>query len=124
MKLKNTLNHIPFLILLLPFLQPSKAYASDRAHFRGRWLNPMAGVEKIPHKWDSSAIKLKAGIHGRGHSSPVVNGNQILATTATLNGIELYALCIGFLAGKIINDIKIFAFDQETFLFKNLRNIK
>jgi len=76
-------------------------------------LNAIAADEKIPLKWDNSTTKWKTEIHGRGHSSPVVYGNQIWVTTATLDGKELFAVCVDFRTGKIIYDIKVFTSDQE-----------
>ena len=112
MTLKNTLK-TALLLLLLPLLQALRAQPPDWTHFRGSRLNAIAGDENIPLKWDSSTIKWKTDIHGRGHSSPVVYGNQIWVTTATLDGKELFAVCIDFRTGKIIHDIKIFTSGQE-----------
>jgi outer membrane protein assembly factor BamB len=72
-------------------------------------MNAISSTTGIPLKWDESAIKWKAEIHGRGHSSPVVYGNQIWLTTATADGRELYALCIDFQTGNKIHDIKVFS---------------
>jgi outer membrane protein assembly factor BamB len=80
-------------------------------HFRGSNLNAIAETEKIPLKWDDSAIKWKTEIHDMGYSSPVVYGNQIWVTTAKSDGKELYAVCIDFQTGKIIHDLKVFTND-------------
>lgn len=113
MTLNSSLKHIAFFLLLLPVIQFLKAQPSDWTHFRGSSLNAIADDENIPLKWDNSTIKWKTDIHGRGHSSPVVSGNQIWITTATLDGRELYAVCIDFRTGKIIHDIKVFTSDEE-----------
>ena len=77
-------------------------------HFRGSNLNGLAVTENIPLKWDDSKVKWKTEIHDKGYSSPVVYNNQIWVTTAKPDGKELYAVCIDFQTGKIINDIKVF----------------
>lgn len=78
------------------------------SHFRGSNLNGIASVEKIPLKWDDSSIKWKTEIHGRGHSSPVVFGDQIWITTASSDGKELFAVCADFKTGEIKYDIRVF----------------
>ena len=81
-------------------------------HFRGSSLNGIAETGNIPLNWDESVIKWKTAIHDRGHSSPVVYGEQVWITTATADGKELFAVCIDFQSGKIIQDIKVFAPDE------------
>ena len=76
--------------------------------FRGSNSSGLAETENIPLKWDDSTIKWKRAIHDRGHSSPVVYGNQIWVTTASADGKELYAVCVDFKTGEIIFDIKVF----------------
>lgn len=113
MSVKINLKTIALLLLMLPFMKISLAQSSDWTHFRGNRLNAIAAGENIPLKWDGSTTKWKTEIHGRGHSSPVVFGGQIWVTTATLDGKELYAVCIDFQTGKIIHDIKVFTSEQE-----------
>jgi len=111
--MKTNLKTFALLLLMLPFMKISLAQNSDWTHFRGSRLNAIAAGESIPLKWDASTTKWKTEIHGRGHSSPVVFGGQIWVTTATLDGKELYAVCIDFQTGKIIHDIKVFTSEQE-----------
>src|SRR5512140_86819 len=77
-------------------------------YFRGTNLNGIAAGENIPLKWDAANFKWKTEIHDKGYSSPVIYDNQIWLTTATDDGKELYAVCIDYLTGKIIYDIKVF----------------
>jgi outer membrane protein assembly factor BamB len=86
--------------------------SSNWTHFRGSSLNGIAETGNIPLNWDESVIKWKTAIHDRGHSSPVVYGDQVWITTATPDGKELYAVCIDFQSGKIIHDIKVFTPDE------------
>jgi outer membrane protein assembly factor BamB len=112
MTLKINFKHMISLLLMVTALKTSMAQTSDWTHFRGSRLDAIAADEKIPLVWDNSTVKWKTEIHGRGHSSPVVYGSQIWITTATLDGKELYAVCIDFLTGKIIHDIKVFASEE------------
>jgi len=96
------------LIFLFSFNYAGSAQGGDWTHFRGSNLDGIAKTENIPVNWDVSNIKWKTGIHGKGHSSPVVFGNQIWVTTGSPDGRELYAVCTDFLTGKIIYDIKVF----------------
>jgi len=89
-----------------------KSQNSNWTHFRGSSLNGIAETGNIPLSWDESVIKWKTAIHDRGHSSPVVYGDQVWITTATPDGKELYAVCIDFQSGKIIHDIKVFTPDD------------
>jgi len=84
------------------------AQSDNWTHFRGSRSNGLAVSENIPVKWDDSVIRWKTEIHDKGHSSPVVYGNQIWLTTAKEDGKELYAVCLDFNTGKIIYDIKVF----------------
>ena len=87
---------------------PACSQSSDWTHFRGSESNGIAAADKVPVKWDDKVIRWKAPVHGKGHSSPVVYGNQVWLTTATEDGRELYALCYDLRSGKLIYDIKVF----------------
>jgi outer membrane protein assembly factor BamB len=82
--------------------------SANWTQFRGSRSNGLAETENIPLKWDDSVIKWKKEIHDKGHSSPVVFGDQIWLTTAKDDGKELYAICLNYKTGEIIYDIKIF----------------
>lgn len=103
-------SHYLYLLLFafLFFSFKTNSQEKNWTHFRGSALNGIAENEKIPLKWDDSVVKWKTAIHDRGHSSPVVYGNQIWITTATTDGKELYAVCADYNTGKIIYDIKVF----------------
>lgn len=102
---------LSYCLLFVFFLFSTKQVSSQEknwTHFRGSNLNGMAVSENIPLKWDDSVIKWKTEIHDNGYSSPVVYDNQIWVTTATPDGKKLYAVCIDYQTGKIINDILVF----------------
>jgi outer membrane protein assembly factor BamB len=91
---------------------PANSQSTNWTHFRGSTSNGLAENENIPVKWDDSVIKWKKEIHDKGHSSPVVYGNQVWITTAKTDGKELYAVCLDFKTGEIIFDIKVFTPDE------------
>ncbi len=102
-----------FILAAMLFISwPVNSQAQDWTHFRGSSSNGLAESENIPTKWDDSSIKWKKEIHDRGHSSPVVFGDQIWLTTAKADGKELYAVCLDFKTGEIIFDIKVFTPDE------------
>ena len=109
----NTLLKLALLSALVIF-GSENALSQDEnwTHFRGSNLNGIAMTNNIPLRWDVSNMKWKTEIHGKGHSSPVVYDNQIWVTTATVDGKELYAVCIDYVTGKMIFDIKVFAQDD------------
>ena len=77
-------------------------------HIRGNNLNGISNSDNLPLKWDESNISWKTEIPHRGHSSPVVYGNQVWLTTAKTDGSELFAICVDFMTGKIIHEISVF----------------
>ena len=87
---------------------PASSQSSDWTQFRGNNGSGVAESVTIPLKWDDSVIKWKKEIHDKGHSSPVVYGNQVWVTTAKADGKELYAVCLDFKTGEIIYDIMVF----------------
>ena len=103
-----------FLVTLLIMSRLSGLIAQEEnwTHFRGSSLNGISQAQNPPAEWNESNIKWKAGIHGRGWSSPVVYGNQIWLTTATDDGKKLYAVCVDFESGDFIHDILVFERDS------------
>lgn len=112
MNFKTLLKLVGFLTVLL--LVSENVYAQDKnwTHFRGSNLNGISVAGKIPLIWADPNIRWKTEIHGKGHSSPVVYGNQIWVTTATIDGKELYAMCFDYQTGKIVFDIKVFTAEE------------
>lgn len=97
-----------FVIVILFSSGQALSQEKNWTFFRGTNLNGIAASENIPLKWDAPYFKWKTEIHDKGYSSPVIYGNQIWLTTATDDGKELFAVCIDYLTGKIIYDIKVF----------------
>jgi outer membrane protein assembly factor BamB len=102
-----------FILAAMLFISwPVNSQVQNWTHFRGSSSSGLAESENIPLKWDDSAIKWKREIHDKGYSSPVVFENQIWVTTAKDDGKELYAVCLDFITGEIIFDIKVFSPDE------------
>ncbi len=112
MTCRTLLKLFVFSIVLLPGCIKTSSQDDNWTHFRGSNLNGIALTDSVPIVWNDSNFKWKTEIHGRGHSSPVVYDDQIWVTTATLDGKELYAVCVDYPTGKIIFDIKVFASDD------------
>ncbi len=82
-------------------------------HFGDSDLNAKANVENIPVTWgEETNIKWKAAVHGWGWSSPVVFGDQVWVTTATVDSTDFYAVGLDFESGEIIHDIKLFSYES------------
>lgn len=109
MRSVSALIHYLILTSVLFTSSTAQAQTTNWTQFRGPNGNGIAeGMQNLPMKWDTSAIKWRIDIHDKGYSSPVVYDNQIWLTTATSDGKELYAVCIDFQTGRIIKDIKVF----------------
>ena len=105
---------IPALFLLLMSL----AVQSETSwpQFRGPQGNGHSDARGLALKWsDTENVVWKTAIHGRGWSSPVILGNQVWLTTATLDGRQLFALCIDRTTGRIIRDLKLFEVTQPQY---------
>jgi outer membrane protein assembly factor BamB len=77
--------------------------------FRGPSGNGISTSTNLPLHWsEQQNLKWKAPIHDRGWSSPVIWGRQVWVTTATLDGHELFAVCLDRDTGKVIHDLKLF----------------
>jgi len=81
-------------------------------HFRGSSLDGISETDNVPVFFnDSLNVKWKTEISGKGHSSPVIYGDQVWITTASDDGKELLAVCLNFDTGKIIHRISLFTPD-------------
>jgi outer membrane protein assembly factor BamB len=77
--------------------------------FRGPQGNGISTSTNLPLHWgEQQNVKWKTPIHDRGWSSPVIRGQQVWLTTATIDGHDLFAVCIDRDTGKVIHDLKLF----------------
>ena len=106
---------VSFVIVVLQF---ALAQAGENwPQFRGPEGNGVSDSRGLPLRWsESENIKWKTAIHGRGWSSPVIWGNQVWMTTATEDGIELYAVCVDRDSGKVLHDIRLFRNEKPPFI--------
>jgi outer membrane protein assembly factor BamB len=107
------------MILLLLFLfNCLSVQAGDNwQQFRGPDGNGHSDARGLPLNWsESKNIVWKAAIHDRGWSSPVIYGNQVWLTTASMDGRKLYALCLDRKTGRIIKDLKLFDVEKPQYV--------
>ena len=89
------------------------AQESNWTHFRGVNLDGISTDNHVPVVWnDTTNVVWKTEIRGKGWSSPVVYGNQVWVTTATVDGKEMSAVCVDFNSGKALFDILLFKQDS------------
>src|SRR5687767_6207192 len=88
-KMKKTTTVVFIGLLIATTTAPVRAQVSDNAHWpqwRGPFFNGMARGD-APTQWsDTSNIKWKVEVPGRGHSTPVIWGDRIFLTTAIPTG--------------------------------------
>lgn len=103
---------ILFFILLFAFCSSARSQ-ENWTHLRGTNLDGHSQSKNAPVNWsDSVNINWKTEIRGLGWSSPVVFGDQIWISSATQNGEELFADCIDFNSGKIVQEVMLFKPDS------------
>ena len=82
-------------------------------------FNSFGGVSqggKAPTTWsETSNVKWKTPIHGKGWASPVVWKKQVWVATATEDGKQLSAVCVDVNTGKIVHDLKVFDVSDPEF---------
>ena len=93
----------------------SQPIAQEKAHWpdkHGPTLDgivPADSVAKLPIEWsEKKNVAWKAPYKGKGHSSPVILGDQVWFTSATEDGKEQYVYCVDKNSGKIIHDITLY----------------
>ena len=102
-----------FTLCLVFALSTAIAQVNNWTHFRGSHLDGIAVDNNVPLVWnDTTNVIWKTDIRGRGWSSPVVYGNQVWVTTATVDGKEMAGICTDFTTGKVLFDILLFKQDS------------
>jgi outer membrane protein assembly factor BamB len=100
---------------ILPLLLSCAAVAragDDWPQFRGPDGQGHSDSLGVALAWsETQHVTWKTEIPGQGWSSPVVLGNQVWMTTATLEGRSLRAVCVDRASGKLIHDIEVFRRD-------------
>lgn len=95
--------------------QNSIVRADDWNQFRGAKENGHTAA-RLPLEWsESKNVAWKTEIHGKAWSSAVVWEDQIWMTTATLDGKELFAVCVDAVSGKIVHNVRVFEIAKPMF---------
>ena len=82
---------------------------SDWPQFRGPTGQGHSDEQGLPLIWsETTNVRWKAAIPGRGWSSPVVQGDHIWLTTATEDGKSLRALSVDRNSGAILQNVEVF----------------
>jgi outer membrane protein assembly factor BamB len=81
----------------------------DWPQFRGPTGQGVSDERNLPLTWsETTNVRWKVAIPGRGWSSPVIQGDRIWLTTATEEGRSLRAIAVDANTGAIQNDVEIF----------------
>lgn len=86
------------------------ALAADNwPDFRGPHADGTSLAQDLPVRWsETENVRWKTPIAGKGWSTPVIWGDQIWLTTATVDGTEMFAVCVDRQTGKITHNVKVF----------------
>jgi len=97
-------------ILLLILIMTGYLFANNNwPQFRGPNGDGHSNAKGTPVEWsETKNIKWKRPIHDLGWSTPVIWGDQIWLTSATVDGHKFFTVCVDFENGKIIHDILVF----------------
>ena len=94
-----------FILLFLALFVSSP----DWPQFRGPTGQGHSDERDLPLNWsETTNVRWKVAIPGRGWSSPVVQGDRVWLTTATEEGKSLRALAVDRNSGAILLDVELF----------------
>jgi outer membrane protein assembly factor BamB len=101
-----------FLALFLP--------GSDWPQFRGPTGQGHSDETGLPLNWsETTGVRWKVAIPGRGWSSPVVQGDRVWLTTATESGKSLRVIAIDRDQGTVLLNLEVFRNDGKITNAKN-----
>jgi len=96
-------------VLVFLLLSCIPALAEDWPEFRGPTGQGVSDERGLPLTWsETSNIKWKVAIPGKGWSSPAILGDRIWLTTATEEGKSLRAICVDRNTGAITQNVEVF----------------
>jgi outer membrane protein assembly factor BamB len=82
---------------------------SDWPQFRGPTGQGLSDERGLPLTWsETTNVRWKVAIPGKGWSSPVIQGDRIWLTTATEEGRSLRAITVDRNTGAILQNIEVF----------------
>ena len=89
---------------------PQPCTAASWPQFRGPSGDGQVVGEPLPLTWsEDKNVRWRTPIHGKGWSSPVIDGDRIWLTTATEEGHEMYVVCVRRSDGEVLLDRKVFS---------------
>ena len=92
------------ILLLLSFL-----VSSDWPQFRGPDGQGHSDEQGLPINWsETTNLRWKVAIPGKGWSSPVIQGDRIWLTTATEEGKSLRAVSVDRSTGALLQNVEVF----------------
>ncbi len=95
---------------------PAGGSPDNWTQFRGPNGSGLSDAKGLPVKWsEKENIVWKMPVHDKGHSSPVVWGDQVWLTTAREDGKEMFALCFDRNKGTMLHDLKLFEVEKPAF---------
>jgi hypothetical protein len=96
-------SHLPLSFFCVP------VFAEDWPEFRGPTGQGVSDERGLPLTWsETSNIKWKVAIPGKGWSSPAILGDRIWLTTATEEGKSLRAICVDRNTGALTQNVEVF----------------
>ena len=104
MTLQFLTNRLSFVLATSFFLSSSLVAQENWPEFRGPTADGKFTSAKIPTGISENNLEWETPIHGKGWSSPVIWGNQVWLTTATVDGKKMSALCVDLETGKVLLD--------------------
>ena len=91
------------------FLLLSLILSSDWPQFRGPDGQGHSDEQGLPVNWsETTNVRWKVAIPGKGWSSPVIQGDRIWLTTATEEGKSLRAVSVDRNTGAILQNVEVF----------------
>ena len=103
-------NIFPFSLFAMSFIFFACTSPQENwTQLRGSTADGISASKTAPVKWsETENIVWKTPVAGRAWSSPIVYGNQIWVSSATDDGTRMFAVCIDFENGQIIQEIDLF----------------
>ncbi len=101
-------------LLVLTSLPGSLTAAAEWPQFRGPQGDGHATGD-LPLEINEQKVQWDVAIPGKGWSSPVVWGDQIWVTTATIDGKRMSAVCVDRRTGKVVHDVLLFENDNPRY---------